>query len=184
MTWHILNSFRVRYVTKPVVVSLLLFAFALCAYGEESLSARAVQIMEQHCVRCHNADKSRGGLDLSTREGALLGGATSDAVVILQPDKSAIYRRVLAGTMPPDRDGRKLNAAELATLRDWIQAGAAWPENVAKPRVDAPPPAILNDLPLPQPNRSPTSEPTIPLSCYERCRPVQYFCFPLRRRKN
>jgi hypothetical protein len=63
----------------------------------------------------------------------LQGGATSDAVNLEHPERSPLLERATAGTMPPERDGRRLQPAELATLLQWLQAGAQWPKPVAIP---------------------------------------------------
>ncbi len=69
-----------------------------------------------------------GGLTLDTEAGLRKGGGRGRAVVPGQPDRSLLLQAV-AGThptlkMPP---GGKLAPAEVALLRDWIQAGAVLP---------------------------------------------------------
>ena len=128
-----------------VVPLLLLLVIGRTSYGDDPLSQRAVAILEQHCIRCHNEEKTRGGLDLTTREMALAGGATSDALVPPHLEQSGLYLRAKTGAMPPDRDGRKLAAAEVATLAAWIQAGANWPVKGTKNENQA-----ANEILIPQ----------------------------------
>ena len=120
----------------------LAFCTLLSLCGEsrahEPLPVRAVAILEQHCVRCHNAEKERGGLNLSTRAALLQGGAHDDAIQLGAPETSALLLKAQSGTMPPERDGRRLNARELQTLFEWIRAGAEWPES--SDHVQPPPP--------------------------------------------
>jgi cytochrome c551/c552 len=97
----------------------------LCAAPPEN-TADGVAILNQRCVRCHNADKTRGGLDLSTRDTALAGGATTDAIVPGDLEKSAIYRRAKEHSMPPPKDAPPLSDAEVKVLARWINAGAPW----------------------------------------------------------
>lgn len=111
---------------------VLLFA-GLGSEFEESVFQSAASVLSQHCVRCHNADKSRGGLDLSSHESVLAGGATSDVVKPSKPDESPLLLRTREGSMPPEKDGRRLNKAEIKALSDWIELGAIWPAGVALP---------------------------------------------------
>ena len=38
-------------------------------------------ILERNCVRCHGADKTKGGLRMDTHELIMEGGDTADAIV-------------------------------------------------------------------------------------------------------
>ncbi len=90
---------------------------------------RQVQpIFKAHCIGCHGPGKQRGGLRLDTAD-ALRGG---DAGVVIVPGKSGqslLIKKIssadLTERMPPK--GEPLAAAEIATLRAWIDQGAKWP---------------------------------------------------------
>jgi mono/diheme cytochrome c family protein len=102
----------------------------------------AAKVLSQNCVRCHNADKTRGGLDLSTRATAVAGGATNpEALVPGKPEQSAIVERARAGSMPPPKDGRRLTDAEVQSLTHWIEQGAPWPEGQTLPLPESKPAA-------------------------------------------
>ena len=90
-------------------------------------AADGAAILAQRCVRCHNAEKTRGGLDLSTREAALAGGATMDAIFPGDLDKSAVYQRAKDHSMPPPKDAPPLSDGEVDILARWIIQGAPWP---------------------------------------------------------
>jgi mono/diheme cytochrome c family protein len=117
------------------MVCTLLLPLALLAGGpaEDDPFVKAAALLSQHCVRCHNADTARGGLDLSTHDSAMLGGATSDAIVAGDSSRSAIVSRAAEGSMPPEKDGRRLTPGEVDILRKWINGGANWPESVTLP---------------------------------------------------
>jgi cytochrome c553 len=92
-----------------------------------ALSAQdALSILETNCAGCHGA-AAMGGLDLRSRDGALKGGTRGAAVV---PGKSATslllqaVRKTGELKMPPGT--KSLSAAEIATLAQWIDAGARW----------------------------------------------------------
>jgi uncharacterized membrane protein len=113
---------------------MCLLLFILAASPADDAFAPAARILSQNCVRCHNADKTRGGLDLTSRAAALSGGATSaDALVPRDPARSLLLGRAQDGSMPPSKDGRRLTAAELQMLGRWIEDGAPWPEGITLP---------------------------------------------------
>jgi hypothetical protein len=72
------------------------------------------------------------GLDLRDRKSALGGGKRGPAIVPGDPERSRLYLQA-AGLaeprMPPGRE--TLSAAELETLRAWIQSGAVWRETAS-----------------------------------------------------
>ena len=82
-------------------------------------------ILEQTCLFCHNAHETKGDLDLSTYAAAL---AFEGNIVPGEPDASLLIR-VVSG---PDPDMPKkadpLSEEQVETLREWIAAGAEWPE--------------------------------------------------------
>jgi hypothetical protein len=86
-------------------------------------------LLKAHCLKCHGADpnKVKGGLDLTTRALALQGGDTGPAVDLADPAKSLLLEAVLhtkeGYEMPP---GKKLPAADIATLTRWVKAGLPW----------------------------------------------------------
>jgi len=87
------------------------------------LAKRARALLNSKCVRCHGANRQESGLDLSSRQSLLTGGDSGPSVVPGQPDKSLILQRVRAGEMPPSNVGQ-LSPQEIATLQQWIAAGA------------------------------------------------------------
>ena len=123
----------------------LLFWVGLIAFSIQSpcqLSAnpdpRSVDFVEQiqpllkrHCYRCHGDRTQEGGLRLD-RRAAALGQADSEEPIIVQrhPDQSLLIRRIIdaeAGELMP-LDGQPLTQREVDLLRQWIDQGAAWPQ--------------------------------------------------------
>jgi cytochrome c553 len=93
-----------------------------------------LRVLEGRCVECHHAAKTKGGLDLSTREALLKGGETGPALVPGQPEKSRLWRlsaRLDDPAMPHKRD--KLPDAELRALAGWIAAGAPYSRELKPP---------------------------------------------------
>lgn len=82
-------------------------------------------ILRQHCFNCHNADKARADLNVTTYQALLAGGSSGEPVSPGSPEQSLLYR-VVAHTeephMPPKQP--RIPEAELAVLRKWIELGA------------------------------------------------------------
>src|SRR5262245_30745810 len=97
--------------------------------GKTEADAEARSILAAHCVKCHGPVKQKGGLRFDSRDGLLgKGDSGSPAVAPGRPDASEMIRRVTAtdaGVRMPPGDAR-LSTAQVAALRKWIEAGAAW----------------------------------------------------------
>jgi mono/diheme cytochrome c family protein len=89
-------------------------------------------LLTRHCVQCHGAQKEEAGLRLDTAEFARLGGSSGSAVK-RGKDGESLLTAVIAGThadipaMPYKKE--RMAAADIATLRAWVAAGAPAPEN-------------------------------------------------------
>jgi hypothetical protein len=94
------------------------------------LTKRIAPVLREHCVRCHNARKAKGGLDLTTRARLLEGGDSGPAVVPGQASKSLLVEMVAGPKPKMPRQGKPLTRDQVADLRKWIDAGAAWPKNL------------------------------------------------------
>ncbi len=86
-------------------------------------------VLSRHCYACHGPDKQRSGLRLDTAAGLRKGGNAGPAVVPGHGSSSRLIQAV-TGTgdvkaMPPK--GPRLDAAEVAVLRAWIDQGAKAP---------------------------------------------------------
>ena len=98
-----------------------------------------VPILLNRCVECHNATDKTGGLDLTSRESLLKGGESGEVVTPGKPDLSLLIEKILAGEMPPKKQGkaRPLPPAEAARLRTWVAEGATWPDGRRLDRFEA-----------------------------------------------
>jgi len=92
-------------------------------------------ILTAHCFECHGPDTQESGLRVDRRADLLKGGKSGRPAI--EPGRSAGSRllQLVSGsdkklTMPPD--GTRLNAAEVETLRKWIDEGATFDEAKAE----------------------------------------------------
>jgi hypothetical protein len=98
--------------------------------------AEARSILTASCLKCHGPTRQKGGLRFDSRAGLLgKGDSGSPAVTPGKPSASEMIRRVTATDaevrMPPG-DAR-LTGAQVAVLRKWIEAGAAWSGEGSRP---------------------------------------------------
>ncbi|MBM3990430.1 MAG: DUF1553 domain-containing protein [Planctomycetes bacterium] len=113
----------------------LVVLVALGAVQEVEFGREVAPLLERHCVECHGAKKSKADLRLDLRERALAGshGGTEQVIVPGNAAASSLYTRLLA----EDSDERMphkaapLSAAEIETIRRWIDGGAQWPDEAA-----------------------------------------------------
>ncbi len=109
---------------------------------------RVVPILRKHCVECHGGDKSEGGFSLNRR--ALL--LDAEAVKPGDVAGSQLWQLVNSDDaerqMPP-ADRPRLNKAELATLRKWIEQKVPWQEGFTFSAARYEPPLRLRHFPLP-----------------------------------
>ena len=87
-------------------------------------------LLETRCLRCHSAEKAKGGLSLSSKQGLLNGGDSGPVVVAGKPEESPLWKMVSGNKPEMPAEGTPLTEREVGLLRDWIAAGADWPETL------------------------------------------------------
>jgi len=102
---------------------LPLLCTPLAAADKVTFEDHVFPIFQQVCLNCHNPDKARGGLDLSTFGGTLKGGSGGK---IVEPGDIAsklvaLVKQTAEPVMPPE--GEKLAAEQIALLEQWILGG-------------------------------------------------------------
>lgn len=80
-------------------------------------------IFRDNCLKCHNPDKLKGDLDLSTFNGTIKGGAGGVSVNAGDPDGSKLYKSITHAEEPEMPPKTKMPDKEIATIRKWIESG-------------------------------------------------------------
>lgn len=94
-------------------------------------------VLVEDCYKCHSArsDKVKGGLLLDTRSGWMKGGDSGPAIVPGDPEKSLLIKAVRYTDenlqMPPKN--KKLSAAKISALEQWVKMGAPDPRTDPTP---------------------------------------------------
>lgn len=97
--------------------------------AEQAPPARAVsamRILKENCVSCHNPEKRKGKLVLTTREGALAGGEDGPALEVGNARASRMIGALSAEADPHMPPKGQLTEGEIKVLSTWIEAGAPW----------------------------------------------------------
>ncbi len=91
-------------------------------------------LLKAHCYQCHAGDQKQGGLRLDTKAFALTGGATGPGLVAGDAKKSKIIERLLGQDSKPKMPlgFAPLTDAQITLFKNWIDAGAVWPEAAGK----------------------------------------------------
>lgn len=112
------------------IISAAILSPSTTTYANETFQRDVVPLLLKRCIECHNANEASGGLNLTQQSTAFAGGDSGAAVVPGKSGESNLLARVIAGEMPPERNGKKapLSDAEIKILKDWIDAGAIWPQ--------------------------------------------------------
>jgi WD40 repeat protein len=150
---------------KKIAILTATIAAAFSAQGADKVTYddHVLPIFRNACLNCHNPDKKKAGLDLSTYQ-ATIQGSENGKVLQSGNAASSLLFKCVKGTeepkMPPKGD--KLSDAELAVVEKWIagqllenatgKAIAVANNNVAVAVVSlerpAGPPPMPGDLPL------------------------------------
>jgi mono/diheme cytochrome c family protein len=99
------------------------FAAVCCApaSADEPLAAQARAVLKQHCAPCHGDNGSaKGGMGYILDRDKLV---ERGKVVPKDIAESEVFQRIQLGEMPPAKQPR-LQPAEIALLKKWIEAGA------------------------------------------------------------
>jgi len=128
---------------KIATTTALIIAQAVTVNAAEKVTYddHVLAVFQQTCLNCHNPDKAKGGLDLSTFTGAMKGG--SGGKIAETGDTSSKLLAVVMQTsepkMPPE--GEKLGGGQIELLKAWIEGGLLENKNSsarkpAKPKFD------------------------------------------------
>ncbi len=77
-------------------------------------------ILEANCCKCHNAEKHKGKLDMTSLERLAKGGGTGPVIEPGEPDGSLLFQLIQKDNEPHMPPEGQLSETEMKTIRDWI----------------------------------------------------------------
>jgi WD40 repeat protein len=134
------SSFVIRHST-PVLLGLSI----ICCANTISLSAADFSAVDSifaaHCLDCHASQEPEAQLVLETFETLMKGGEIGPAILPGKSSESLLVQMIEGRfekdgkkkIMPPGKR-TKLTSQEIATIKTWIDAGAAGPAFTATPK--------------------------------------------------
>ena len=87
---HKLSSSRLAKLALAIAAALP--GTSQAEAGDAALARRAMHLLRDHCVRCHNTKKTKGDLNLTGRELALKGGGEGPAFLPGQAAESHMFQ--------------------------------------------------------------------------------------------
>ena len=133
---------------KKLIVTSMVLAAAVIAGPLVRAEEKKVDFVKDiqpifaaSCVTCHGADpkgkKPKGKFDMTTVKSALAGGDNTKDLVPGKAEESLVYTTLLGpvgkgddeiSKMPYKKDA--LTKEEIELIKNWINQGAKWPDDV------------------------------------------------------
>lgn len=118
------NKSLTNRVRSLVIPCLILFSATTHA-APPNFEEQVRPIFKEHCTNCHNPDKKKADLDLTSTQGVQIGSSGGEVVKAGLPDTSVLYMVMNHhedfDAMPPKKP--KVPKAQLKIVRDWIAGG-------------------------------------------------------------
>ena len=123
---------RQRQDAAATLSFLAIIAFTLLAtlvqpvVAADTVTPDAMRLLKSNCFSCHNDQKKKGGLVMTSRDSLLKGGDNGPTLDLKAPDKSALLDALAAEADPHMPPKKQLSAPQIDLLKQWIRDGAKW----------------------------------------------------------
>ena len=141
----------------------------------EFFESKVRPLLAEHCYACHSAakGKSKGGLQLDSRDALRRGGSSGAAIVAGDATKGLLLEAVRYKNddllMPPPDEGGRLSPEKVAVLEEWVRMGAP------DPRDGGPASPLDMDVARRHWALQPVQKPAVPSSGDPRMSPIDAF---------
>tara|TARA_R110002049_G_scaffold2750_2_gene21582 strand:+ start:408905 stop:411601 length:2697 start_codon:yes stop_codon:yes gene_type:complete len=136
-----------RNVAVIIIANMLVLSAVVAEEvtdGEKLFALRVKPLVAEKCMACHgdDPDEIQGEFDMRTRESMLLGGESFQHEVLIpgKGDESFLYlttTRQEGGYEMPPKEADQLSEEQQWWIRDWINAGAPWPDDERVKQIQA-----------------------------------------------
>ena len=126
------KSYRDRFLYLLVALTASIHFSSGFGQAADSLTYTKdiLPIFTSTCLDCHGPDENRRMLNLRFDTQDFL----SSHIVAGDPESSLLFQRIseddMIRVMPPSSSGRTLNQQQIQIVRDWIEGGAPWGEDL------------------------------------------------------
>src|SRR5438067_5393627 len=134
-------KFEVCSLKFPLLCALLFSTSTVLGEDKITYQEHILPLVEANCSKCHNADKKKADLDLTSYQGALKGSGSGVILLSGNPDSSKLWKALTHSEepfMPPNRP--RLSDKDLDVFKRWIAGGLL--ENASGKAVAAAKPAL------------------------------------------
>ena len=113
-----------RFIFAGVATVLVSASSAVAADGKKiTYEDDVLPIFRDNCLKCHNPDKLKGDLDLTSFSSAIKGGGSGATLNAGDPEGSQLYKSVTHTDEPSMPPKSKLADREIGIIRQWIEGG-------------------------------------------------------------
>ncbi len=109
---------------------IILIIIASSCGAKVDFTEEIVPILEEHCFKCHREGYKKSDYKLETRASAI-----ADEIIVPGNSNKSIFIELIElddsddDVMPPSKE-KRLTKKQKQLLRDWVDEGATWPENI------------------------------------------------------
>jgi cytochrome c553 len=134
MHLHLRRKAAIRRAAPGLLAACVMLGAGRVDADEQALfRERIAPLLAAKCGGCHGPEGAESGFRIDAREKTFAGGDSGTAGIVAgKPAESELFVRVSTSDkelrMPAD--GEPLTAEEQQVLREWILAGAAWPDDM------------------------------------------------------
>ncbi len=121
------------------IIRILLLAclsarvFSAAPAETDPIARDAMRLLHANCMSCHNEEKHKGGLRMTSRELLLQGGDSGAVIDTAKAEESRILKVLAADSDPHMPPNKQLSTNQVAVMHAWVAAGAPWDgETLAK----------------------------------------------------
>jgi hypothetical protein len=105
------------------VAAFMSAAFGATEAKKVTYEDDVLPIFRDNCLKCHNPDKLKGDLDLTSFSGAVKGGGSGVTLNAGDPDGSQLFKSITHTDEPAMPPNSKLAERDILTIRKWIEGG-------------------------------------------------------------
>ncbi|WP_404306625.1 PSD1 and planctomycete cytochrome C domain-containing protein [Neorhodopirellula lusitana] len=107
-------------------------------HAAKLFTLKVLPLLKDKCLGCHGVDTDdmKGAFSVATREALLQGGESDEpSIVPGQPDEGTLIEAITwAGIEMPPKENDRLSDPQIELVRNWIAAGAPWPDEAEQKR--------------------------------------------------
>ena len=121
-------SLDLAFCSLLVAWGLVVHPYRVRADATPNFNSQVAPILQKNCLACHSSATKMGGLVMESYAALMKGGAHGAAIVPGKADQSRMIL-MLEGKVQPRMPfgGDPLPAADIATLKAWVEGGALGP---------------------------------------------------------